>query len=216
MTNAEVIDLMMKRLGDRRATVLRAQVLKELNAKIFQLEQGDTLPGFLIEDMTSLVTVADQDYIAVPTGFIREVEEGEFEMQNSEGSWFELKKIARDKQRRYFRELGTGFPETYALFGNRFYFGYTPDAVYSIRTQLYMHTSPIVDNQDEVTNPWLVQFLNFTTFSALMVIAATHVHSNELIQRFTPEYQVAKDTYWRFIEAQENTNLEQLMGDVED
>ncbi len=216
MLNSEVLDMMMKRLAGRTATVLRAQVLKELNTKIFELEQGAVLPGFLISDVESELTVANQEWIDVPTGFIREVEEGFFEIRNSEGAWLELKKVARDKQRKYFRKFGAAFPETYALFGNRFYFGYTPDAAYSLRFQCYLHTSEIADNNAEVTNPWLIEHFNFTVFSTLMVVASTIVQSDEMVRRFQPEFSKAADIYWRHIEATENTNLEQLMGDEED
>lgn len=217
MTNAEAITLMMSRLGERTAVSLRSRVVTELNEKIKELERADIIPWFL-ETRLDLVTIANQNYIDIPSSsnFLREVEDGRFRMQNSEGKWFKLAKRTLQEIEDGYENCDAAFPKLYSLNGKRFYFGYTPDAVYNIRVQAYVRSGAVADNGNPVTNDWLLEYFNFTTLSTLDVVARLHVQSNEVLTRLEQPLRVATDRFWRDVEARENANLEHLVNDSED
>lgn len=214
MQNNQVFDLIMSRLGERTSPSLRAKVVLELNKRIEQLERSALVPWFL-ETRMELQTIALQDYVAIPSTFLREVEGGRFRMKNSEGSWVELKKKNLEFIDNY-ENCDPAFPEVYAISGKRFYFGYTPDSVYDIRVQVFQKSTAVADTSDEVTNDWLLEYFNYITFSTLDVIARHHVQSNELITRIKPDLDKAADDFWRDVEGRENANLEHLVGEDED
>lgn len=214
MTNAEVLNLIMARFGGRTAPALRAQVLKELNEKIRQLETASVLPHW-IEDRWEEVTVGSQDYLALPASFSREVEEGRVKVKNSEGKWYRLAKVDYETLEDETENFDPALPEGYALFGTRMYFGPTPDKAYDIKVPYYKHTDPIQDNSAEVTNPWLIYAFNYTTLATAQIVATLHIQSAEMVQKIAPELKTAFDIYWRAVEARKHTNMEYLLGNSE-
>jgi hypothetical protein len=84
MTNAEVITLIMRRLGGRRATELRTLVVQEFNAKVKELEVAPVLP-FFCEDEYTVNLAAGAGYFQLPNDFSREVEEAPLRLTSPEG-----------------------------------------------------------------------------------------------------------------------------------
>jgi hypothetical protein len=222
MLNSEVLDLMMARLGDRRAPLLRARLLIELNQKIRELEKGAVIPWFL-ETRYEGVTVIDQDSITVPTNFLREVEDGRFRVQNIGGAWKPLKKIPLERLERLAEGWDceeqippeNSIPLVYSLNGNRFYFAPTPDAVYPLRVQIYTRSTAIADTAVEVTNSWLLEYFNYTTLSALSIVANLHAQSMEVAQKIDKELKLAADSFWRDVEARQHVNMDYLLDNTE-
>lgn len=214
MTNAEMLSLMMGRLGSRTAPALRANVLKELNEKIKELEVGPIKPWFM-EDLASGSTVAGQNYINLPTDFLQEVDEGRVRLQNLEGVWFPLGKGTMEQLEDEFLNDEAAFPQGYALQGTRMYLGPAPDDVYAYRFQYFKKSTTILDNNTEVSNPWLVEFFNFTTLAALSTVARLHVQSMDIVTKLDAELKTAFDGFWRAVEARKHTNMDYMLGDEE-
>lgn len=213
-TNAEVITNMMDRLGSRSALVLRGKVLYELNEKIRQYDSAALLPWFNESRITGNF-VAAQDYIAVPSNFVREVEEGEFKVKTLDGVWKKIFKVSLEKLEAETENAIPAFPEGYAIYGDRFYFGPIPDAAYEYKFPVYIRTNVILDNNSAVTNPWLLEFYNLMTFETLDIVARVHVQSDELANKFRQPLAEARDSFVRTVEARKHANMDYLLTDSE-
>jgi len=214
MKNSEVLDLMMKRLGDRKAQVLRAQVLIELNKKISQLEQGSTLPWFL-EDRWNGQMVANQDYVDLPADFLREFEEGRFKVLNNEGKWSPLTRVSLEQLEEETDGVDPQLPAGYAFFGEKVYFGPVPDKAYQFKLPIYRRSNQILDDSNEVTNKWLLNFFNYVTLEVLHIVATLHTRDFTLATNINSELLSARDTYWRAVEARMHTNRDYLLDNEE-
>jgi hypothetical protein len=214
MTNKELIDLMMARLGGRTAPALRSRLVIELNEKIRQLETGSILPWFM-EDKFVGDTVANQDYVDLPADFVREVEEGRFKIKNTENKWGRLIKASYEDLEDETENYDAALPEGYALFGDKIYFGPVPDLAYSFKLPYFKRTGEVIDNTSAVTNSWLLEFHHYVTLATLKVVASMHIQSAEIMQKIDPELQTAYDIFWRTIEARKHTNMEYLLTNSE-
>lgn len=214
MQNAEFITNIMQRLGNRRSPELRANVVIELNEKIRQLDQGLSPPWFL-ETYSTGTTTAGVNYVNVPDGFVREVEEGRFKVQNSEGQWIPLFKMQIERLEDETENATSAFPEGYALFGSRFYLGPTPDAVYAYKIPCIIRTSPIVDNTQEATNPWILNFFNYISLETVDIVARTHIQSSEIPGKIADQLSQARVDFWRIVEARKHVNMDYLLDNEE-
>lgn len=214
MKNSEVFDSMMSRLGNRQAPLLRTQCILELNQKIRQLESAPQLPWFMASRVSGILD-STQDFIPVPTDFVREVEDGRFKVQNSQGKWKNLVKVQIEKLEDETENADPTLPEGYSLFGGNFYFGPRPDQNYNYKIQVYSRTPVVSDNASDISNPWLIEFFNYTTLSALSIVASLHVKSSEIVQAISPELNIAADGFWKAVEAREHANMDYLIGDSE-
>ena len=215
MINSEVLDTMQGRLGKRTSSGIRLDCLRELNLAIRELERGAEKPWFL-ESSTTGTLIAEQDYIDLPTNFLIEIEKGTFEIQNSDGKWVEMKKTSREKIREVTANVDPAFPEAYAIWGNRFILGPSPDAAYSYRFDDYVRTSPLVDNSTEVSNSWLTEFFDFTVYKALIVVARDHIQSDRVARNCEGAFERAKDAFMRECTARQVANETYLLTDEEE
>lgn len=208
----------MKRLGNRTAPPLRLTVLGELNEKIKQLELGATLPWFL-QDVWLGVTVANQDWIDLPTDYLREDDEGISEIQDttvSPAQWrSNFPKVSYNLLRKNTANTLAQLPQAYAVFGEKAYFGPTPNGVYNVRIPYNKRTTPIVDSSDVVTNKWLLNFLNVVTLHTISIVAATHTRDMNLVKSIGPELGLANDLMQRAIEARIHAGRDYLLDDTE-
>jgi len=214
MTNAEVLDLMMGRLGGRQAPLMRAKVLMELNNSIRELERGDIKPWFL-EAVEEAAMVIAQGYVLVPENFLIEVEDGTFEVENSEGDWTELTKVTREKLREETANEDDAIPEGYAIWGNRFLLGPAPDLAYNYRFDYYARTIPLVDSNAALTNSWLLEFFNYTTTEALIIVAGQHIQSSEMVMKLKAEQSKNRDQFLKEVVQREMARRTLLLTDEE-
>ncbi len=214
MINSAVFDLMMKRLGNRQAAPLRATCVTELNQAIKELERSTTKPWFL-ENSEEDVTVANTSYVDLPSDFLMETEEGTFELQHPSEGWVELLKVTREKARLEAKNALPAFPEAYYLWGNRIYFAPTPDIAYNYRFDYYSRTSVLADNSSEVTNSWITEFFDLTTYKAMIIIARDHIQSDRMTTNFMSSFNLAQDKFFREVEARKVANMTLLLTDEE-
>jgi len=199
-TNAQLLTIMMQRLGDRKSPELRARVLFELNQRIAQLEQGPTLPWFL-QSIWTFPVVGGQRSYALPGEFLRELEEGRLLIWNGSVALGESTKVGYEEL-----PLETGLPTNYALFGESLYFGGVPDRDYTATLDHFVSSDPISDNAALVTNPWLINGFNYVSLYALRLVAQFHTQNAELAARFDLELRDAADRFWRMVETRQHIN----------
>lgn len=208
MTNRELIDLLMARLGERTAPALRVQAVLTLNEAIRTLEQETVLPAFM-QDYFTGATGVGEDFIRLPSDFVREVEDAPPKIYDRNGqAWYKLIKTTIGKLE---IETGSevGIPMGYALVGYNMVLGPVPlaDAIHDYRILYNKRTVEILDEPVAVTNPWILEFQEYTTFYALDLLAKHHVQSVELMKRISPTLTRARERFWRAVEAREHVNM---------
>jgi hypothetical protein len=207
MLNSRMFDLIMARLGGRRDAGLRALCVEEMNEKIKQLEDGAVKPWFMEDLLTDTMTI-DQNYIVLPENFKQEVEEGRFRIQ-VDGKWKRCsRKVDYDTLRDHTENCASAMPEGYALFGNRIYVGPAPNLAYPWRLEAYVSSTPVVDDAQEITNPWAKHYFNLITLATIEVIAQFHIQSAAIMAKTEGPLKAAYDTFWRSVEARQHVNLD--------
>jgi len=96
MTRDDAVDAIMRRLANRTDTSnsLRNMIIAEMVMVIEEnLEREPELPWFLLEEITNIVTVADQEYLDLDADLLMLWDEdgGGFWRQNSDGTETQLK-----------------------------------------------------------------------------------------------------------------------------
>ena len=214
MTNKEMFDFIMQRLGNRTSTTTRAAVVKELNEVIRQMELSDVLPWFM-EDIWVQNTSANVDYLDLPTDYIRDDDEGNPEIQTTSG-YRKCPKDGYNNLRATYANLDAAIPEKFAIYGERVYFGPTPDAAYSFRLPYYKRTGDVVDNTSAITNKWLLNFFNFITLCTINIVARTHTRDDKLVSSTSSPLADARKLMWQGIEARIHAGREYLLDNEED
>jgi len=148
------VALIQEQLGFR--SDLESNIITHLQLAQLQLEKSPTKPWFLIAAESFVDTVADTETVAVPTGFIQEVEQAVLRYVPDDSTGIadevDLSKNSYDVLRTNFREVESGAPQAYALLNETFHFFPLPDAVYRIRMIFYGEALPLTSN---IENVWL-------------------------------------------------------------
>jgi hypothetical protein len=199
VTNAQVLDNMMHRLGNRTSAELRGRVLYELNNRVDLLESGPTLPWFL-ESVHEFSTTSGVRRYTLPTGFIREPERGRLLVSRDGVALGESEKTDYDDLC-----LETGEPTQYALYGEWLYLGAVPNVVYDCEWNYFSESADVVDNTQIVSNPWLINAYEVTTLMALRGVAQFQIQDMDMAMRFQGELSDAKDRFWRLVEARQHS-----------
>lgn len=167
MTGAELLDLLMGRLGGRSEADLRATCL--LEAKMVQqteLEQGAFLPWFLIDrSQTGTIAVATRE-LSQPTGFIRELEEEDaIVYTNDDSVEKEIVKKGYNELRNWFGLDATGeVPQNYSISGTKFLIFPLLTVARSCRFRCYIGDTVINDDATET---------NWTKYAPDLLLAHT-------------------------------------------
>ncbi|MBF0212375.1 MAG: hypothetical protein HQM00_02285 [Magnetococcales bacterium] len=116
-----------------------------------ELERRPTLPFFLLTDTQDLTLAANHNELTLPTGFIREYEEGGVYRlgDEEEESWEKLGKLTHNQA---IRHSGSGTPSCYAILGNTLSVYPTPTTEETIRLVHYASATALDTN---VSNGWL-------------------------------------------------------------
>lgn len=166
MTRDEAVTLILNRVGQRGGaaspvdTDLKTQVETELRFTQEQLELGTLgyLPWFLETIFTDagFVTSASTELVAVPSGFIRELDEERvtffFQDTTQDDTWRPLEKLDYDEGKTEFGEAAAAKPEAYTIVGLSYSLWPAPDAVYPLKALIYKGDTVLSSN---VQNNWL-------------------------------------------------------------
>ncbi len=186
MTGTAAAAIIANRLGQR--TGLDTQILAEMALAQIRLEGGDHLPWFLSYFDTSLVTVAGTKTVALPTGFIRIVDEGGLWLVDSDGKDKYLTKDDYDALRVDDALDETGEPKYYAISGSNVYLFPTPDGAYPLKAHYYKKdAAPAAD----VENLWLAHAADLLIAETGIPIAR-FLRDAEAVQLFIHDRQEAR------------------------
>ena len=175
-------------------------------------EQGKTLPWFLIEEGTlSLVYLTDPNVVALPDGFIREVERrnGVY-YTTDEGAKVVLKKKNWGDALDAYSEEEPAAPEVYVLRSSSVYF--LPDASedFTINFPYYKKADVLENPSDE--NVWLENAPELLIGEAGYRLAGDMRDERAMKIVFDPMRKMAWDAVMRETIAREEASLLQSMG----
>jgi hypothetical protein len=167
MTRDEAITLILNRTGQRGGavspvdSVLQAQVLVEMKFMQEELERTDSglMPWFLEQEYTdaSFKTAAATTTVALPTGFLRELDEVRVALfyqdtTVSGDQWIPIPKADYDELKEEFGGDSNGKPQGYCLLGENIRLFPTPDAEYPLKLLAYIGDTVLSTN---IENKWL-------------------------------------------------------------
>jgi hypothetical protein len=186
MTGEQLLDLLMFRLGHRANPTIRAAAALEM-ALVQQdlLEKDRVKAWFLLQDYTNAAfkTVTDQEWVALPTGFLGVPGRGNLYYQDPDsdgvdtweelngGDWGLIKNAYKDREE-------NGSPEVWALLGSRIYLRPIPNRELLLRLPCYIADTAPTDTA--TTNLWLTEAPNWLLSETLFQVAAKHIKDPEL------------------------------------
>jgi len=134
------------------------EIINALQEAQVILERGAVLPWFLQTEVSSIVTVADEERIPIPSNFLREWEEDPLwyfvaGTGGDDDTWTELAK--EDLAFLRGKYPGSGKPIAYALDIKYFRIFPTPDAIYTLKMVYYKADTVLSTN---IENDWLRYF----------------------------------------------------------
>ena len=154
MTRSEAIARVHLHLGFR--SNLDTEIIDALQDAQVTLEEDEFLPWFLLVEVASISTVADEERVPTPADFIRESEETALWFYDAAADederWNELEKADIDTLRNVYQDK-TGEPEAYALDQRYFRIKPIPDAIYTLKLGSYYAQDTVLSS--DVENNWL-------------------------------------------------------------
>jgi hypothetical protein len=154
MTRDEAVTMVKQGLGF--VTNRDTTIVSNMQFQQTQLELLPTKPWFLITTPQDLATVASQDYVALPTDYLQDYDEGGLFYYDSTAEpgyeYTGLEKEDYDLLRENYYGVVPGIPEAYAIVGDRMYLFPTPDAVYALKYIYFKKADLLATN---VENEWL-------------------------------------------------------------
>lgn len=219
MNRGDAIQEIADRLGSR--TDLNTRILNSMGyVQEFILEKQAILPWFLITENLYADTVADEPKLSLPTGFLREVEQGALWRKldtdsDDDEPWRELIKRPHDELR---EALGDeldwkGAPTHYAILGNYWILAPVPDAVYRIYTRIYQaDTLPKNLADDSATNQWLSYEAEFLISETVLRLGRHLQYPTNRMQVFQKDRDAAFRQFFITHEAREHANTHYRMG----
>ena len=214
LTKQQMRDTLLRRFQNRSA--LSDQIDDALTIAQQRLETGglpDTaggfLPWFLVTDNKTIVTVAGNDTVTLPTGFLREEEEfGGFFIKTSAGTWKQL--VKDDFNVLNNAELGAGVPTSYALVGENMILFPTPAAIETLRGMYFAEDSAL--EADNETNKWS-KYASSLLIAGAGYIVAQNVRYPSHMTEFAAEMQALFSALTRAHTARMEAMRDASMGD---
>jgi len=155
MNRSAAVDRIKEGLEFRTGTGQDAVIVSRLQEAQRHLELGRTLPRFLIEESATLTVTAGTGEIALPTGFIREVDdEGFHYFDTLEDEWVYLEKMGFNEARSRFMEVDASRPRAYVLRKAGVLFYPERDVDYDL-TWSYYKAADLLE-ADSTENVWLL------------------------------------------------------------
>jgi hypothetical protein len=205
MLRDTAVNLIARRLGNR--TDLNDSIIAELQFVQELLENREYLPWFLLSELASTSTVADEERLALPSDFLMEYEQGAlwYYSASSETKWTPLVKRPIEDLKGAFDSSGA--PQYYALANGYFRLGPVPDAVYNIKMLYYKRDEGLDTN---IENNWL-KYAPALMVAMTGVQVATYIQNERMIQVFAAALQRAEVEFYNALEARKHANMDYQM-----
>jgi hypothetical protein len=211
VNTSAALDLLMARLTRSGEAELRAAALNEIIlAQETELEGGPILPWFLISEEASSVTPSDgsERRIAIPTDFIREVEENALWVVDSDGKRQFITKRPFDELMAKYGSDATGeLPEFYALQGGYFHLFPITTLELPVKMNYFKRAATPTDSTGS-ENVWFKYAADLMIACGGLAIAAEHIRDAEVVAMF----EAQKTRAWARLEVMDTARAEANMS----
>lgn len=218
MTRDQVVELIRNRVGRRSDTALRNLIIAEMDYVQTQiLERNSWLPLFLLGDVQSFTTTANQAEVDFPAGCIRPYEEDElFLYQSAEDEPYTvlIKDEAGYLQAKY--QGDATIPVAYAELESKFRLFNTPDDTYTLKTRFYEAATSLAGtygDEANVTNDWITNALDWFMGEVGYIISTQYLQSPQMTAIFDAQRQRGKMACYHYDIARREANVDRRMGD---
>lgn len=211
MLRSVAVSRIQRRLGFR--SDLESVIIDELQHAQVTLEEEyrESPPWFLLEEISSASTEADEERLPLPTDFLQEYDHGDGALyvydSSEDDPWIELPKGLYKGLKGYY--VTSGRPKAYSLLGSYFRLHPTPDAVYSMKL-LYYKRGVVLDS--DVENVWL-QHAPDVLINLAGTALATSIRDQGAFGWFSAQYEKARAAMHRASVARASTNRRMIKGD---
>lgn len=230
MNGNDFITVLRSRLGNRNSTDLPSATIiieAEMVRKTI-LEKAPFRPWFLKNEDTTISTVLNQEWVALPTGFLAFDPEDEwsgvaYQDPNdvTVDPWVPLNIDDFNTLKAYYKDGVAnddvtssglrGAPEQAALVGTRLYMRPIPDAVYPLRFRFYKTDVAMQDAAQE--NLWLEHASDWLLGEVGYIFASQYLQDNELAPVFSGMRDVARRRVYFETIARQEANKSRQQGD---
>jgi len=207
MTRDEAVDIIKGRLARSGNTAMDDYVIGELKLAQTTLEEGATLPWFLLTELSSYVGTIGEERVPVPDDFLMECEEGSLWIVQDDGT---SKGLPKDDYAALLAAYSTaGTPISYALLGEYFRVLPVPTAVETYKRIYYGAATALTTN---IENVWLKHSPKLMIGIAGEAVAR-YVRDFNAVGLFKQDASDAWNALVMKNEARLHSNREYMMGD---
>jgi len=213
MTNEQFYAIVLKRARRPGDPTLLGVVQDGVRQMLQALEMSPFHPWFLETESAGLQTVADQNYITMPTDFLLFVEDTRVELIDEEGNGHRVERWYLEAMRDHWGNAEGEVSRTYDLFADRMYLAPTPDAVYDVNFQYYAKTiAPEVDLA-EVDNLWALNAEDFTVTSLARRLVEFYVKDEKRARALANEAVMLRSELHKYNEARKHSDHDYRITD---
>lgn len=210
-------DLAIALLLDRLNRVdLTSRAQNEIMFAQDELENPEFTPWFLYKESTTLVTVAQNEAVAVPTDFIAETTEDDASLfivnatTSPSGLAIVSKGVFGNLAQKY-KDSTFGQPLEYALVGLNLKFRPIPDAVYTLQWGYFGTADPLTTN---IENVWLKYAPDLLIARTGMLMTKYPVDAVRY-KMFSDDYAKAMTSLMHQDVARREAGMDRFMGDAD-
>lgn len=216
MLRDDAVALIKQGLGFR--SDLDAEIVTQMRFQQEEiLEQGATLPWFLLSAVASLATVADTETIALPSDFLLEYEEAALwffdTTQVDDEQWVVMSKTFIDETKTSATATWTDsdVKPTYSIVNKLIYLSPIPDAVFALRIIYYAQDTQLTSN---ITNLWLTHAADLLIAKTGLALAED-IENDKAALKFENRLQRADARLGAENEVRQHTQMRYVMGGMD-
>ena len=213
MTPKKGIDILMRRLGNRKDPKLREAILDEMNVVANSLERRPFLPWFLEKTAEDLILPEGAHSLTLPEDFLVEMEDDSVFLLKDNIVHSAPTKVDRQDLKKMYPQQSATMPRYYALFGNKFLFGNPSDKEYTVHLTYLAGSRVIETSEDEDEYRWLTEAGEYFITEVGAIIADTHIQNPDMAQRFAQRAAGLRTELYRLHEARQHTNRDYSLGE---
>lgn len=206
MTLAEVIAEIKRGLGYRQDKT--DEIKAKLRLAQDELERGKTLPSFIVLEDQTISLAADAATWALPSNFIRELDDFGAPAFMANGDVLALRKLPFDVGYGIYSGMAAGLPVAYSRRSQSLRFWPAASEDLELTISYYAKQD---DPAMAASNGWSVNAPGLLIGLAGMLLAAD-LRDDKAYQKFAVQYAQAKDSVFKEIVAGEDANMSYSLG----
>lgn len=206
MLRSTAVSRIQRGLGFR--TDLEDECISALQEAQREFERARTLPWFLVEEDQTLSVTSGTQTVALPDGFLMEVEDDGLHYTSTDAGLVYLTKRPFDEAKLYYRDTDAGEPLSYSLRKASLYVFPEPDTNYTL-TWSYFKAADVLTS--DVENAWLENVPELLIAKAGLILAMD-LENADSTKKFAAMFETWNNWLVREIARRESEAMPRRMG----